>query len=588
MPALVGGFLAEELSRIGVSPLRLVDFDVLEEHNLVRHPLGARYLGKPKASSLASKIRQDFPLCRAEGIDANFLELPPLQQRRLVREADVVVAATDTFECQRFVNRICLVEERPAVYPGVWVDARLRDAEVSEILWVLNGRHTPCYECAVAFREGSADAQAGRGARVDMQFLILATAKVVMALLDPTDTEAAVLDPEHTCIYVHGFSPTSPSIRDAFPTEGMRSINVHVPFPDRPCPACGGQNPPVEPVPPRPLPVPGARPRARPVPGGRRPVPPSRPRRSHGGLIAAAAAALALIGLVIFIFYKPGSAPSGSPTSPGVASPQGASALPTAASTSFDVSPSFTARTATVSGVSDDSPGNAIGMSLTPTLNGFELDVQVSARYTAADLGNMDVSEVQDIGDNCVDIATPEQGGFAGGTYYEAPLKADLVANGASVTGTLTYPAILPGTYSFDLNCLSRGGMQSSTIELGRVTTGSMGVEDGTGDNDNALVVYSAAKSTTDTVILYGAIGASGDGSEAHPTAGACIVSSPSAEANPVTIQQASVAISQQGSGNGTWYELGALRFNLPASRLNEAEFFYNCNDTNGGGVPLP
>jgi hypothetical protein len=53
---------------------------------------------------------------------------------------------------------------------------------------------------------------------------------------------------------------------------------------------------------------------------------------------------------------------------------------------------------ATVSGVSDNSPGNAIGMSLTPTLNGFELNVQVSATYTAADLGNMDVSEAQDIG----------------------------------------------------------------------------------------------------------------------------------------------------------------------------------------------
>ena len=237
----VGGFVAEELSRIGVSPLHLVDYKLLQEHHLVRHPLGAESVGLPKASTLAEKIRQDFPLCAATGDDADFLELPEDEQLRLVSRADVVVAATDRIECQRRVNEVCLAAERPAVFPGVWVDPRVRDAEVGEVLWVLPGRHTPCYECAVAFRQGAPDAEAARGARVDIQLVALTTAQVVMGLLDPTDDRAAILDPESTYIYVHGFTPTSPGVRRMFPTPGLRNVFVHVPFPPTPCRACGGQ-----------------------------------------------------------------------------------------------------------------------------------------------------------------------------------------------------------------------------------------------------------------------------------------------------------------------------------------------------------
>ncbi|WP_445525766.1 ThiF family adenylyltransferase [Streptomyces cyslabdanicus] len=236
----VGGFLAEELARIGFSPLRLVDPDTLVVENLIRHPLGAPALGQPKALALAGKIRRDFPSCDARGHQADFLELPEDRQRSLVGGADVVVAATDSAVCQRHVNRVALAVGRPAVYPAVWVDPRIRDAEVGEILWVLPGRRTPCYECAVAFRQGTADAQAARGARVDIQLVALATAQVVTALAHPGDDRSAILDPRRTAIYLHGLTPTSPGVRATFPTAGLSSQNVRVPFPSRPCAACHG------------------------------------------------------------------------------------------------------------------------------------------------------------------------------------------------------------------------------------------------------------------------------------------------------------------------------------------------------------
>jgi hypothetical protein len=236
----VGGFLAEELARIGLSPLRLVDPDVLSVENLIRHPLGARSLGQPKAMALAGKIRCDFPPCEASGLHADFLQLTPGEQRSLADGVDVVVAATDSVACQRHVNRVALAAGKPAVYPGVWVDPRIRDAEVGEVLWVLPGRRTPCYECAAAFRQGASDSQAARGARVDIQLVALATAQVVTALADPGDDRSAILDRKRNAIYLHGLTPTSPDIRAAFPTLGLSSRNVRVPFPVRPCAACRG------------------------------------------------------------------------------------------------------------------------------------------------------------------------------------------------------------------------------------------------------------------------------------------------------------------------------------------------------------
>lgn len=235
----VGGFLAEELARLGYSPICLIDPDVLETENLVRHPLGAPALGQPKAPALAGQICRDFPPCHADGISADFLQLAESQQLRLAAAADVVVAATDSPACQRRVNEVALAAGKPAAFPAIWVDPRLRDAEVGEILWVRPGHQTPCYECATAFRQAAADTQAARGARIDIQLVALATAHIVAALAEPADEHSAILDPQRTAIYLHGLTPTSPQIRAAFATEGLASRNVRVPYPATPCPACG-------------------------------------------------------------------------------------------------------------------------------------------------------------------------------------------------------------------------------------------------------------------------------------------------------------------------------------------------------------
>ena len=245
----VGGGTAIELAYMGLDRMWICDYKRVQDHNVGRQVHSAEDIGKNKAEALAQRIRRERSWCDAVAIPENFLSLPEDLQIVYARAAGLVVAATDVQETQRRINRICLRAEVPAVYPGVWVDPRVHDAEVGEVLWVLPGRHTPCYQCAFIQHGHAPDADAARGSRLNIQQTVLATAQVVKALLNPEDADAAILDagdadhgvPSRNLIWLHGFTPTSPAVRAAFPNvNGLFSRNMEVHFPPTPCPACGG------------------------------------------------------------------------------------------------------------------------------------------------------------------------------------------------------------------------------------------------------------------------------------------------------------------------------------------------------------
>jgi molybdopterin/thiamine biosynthesis adenylyltransferase/outer membrane protein assembly factor BamB len=279
----VGSLLAEELARLGISPLGLVDLDVLETQNIVRHALGDPYLGQPKAPGLADKISREFPLCNVSGVQGDFLKLSEAKQLRLVSEFDLVVAATDSPACQRRINEICVRAQVTAVYPGIWTGAGTgdHDAEIGEILWVRQGGRTPCYLCATSWRTGGAGAEARGGTRADIMVLVLATVSVITALLEPSSERARLLNEEETLILIHGFMPASTAFQGFFDGRNMRSVEV--PFPATPCPACGHMQPPA------PSPPPG-RPAASPPP--RQPLSTS----SSARVLVISVIAIALIG----------------------------------------------------------------------------------------------------------------------------------------------------------------------------------------------------------------------------------------------------------------------------------------------------
>lgn len=69
----------------------------------------------------------------------------------LKTKPDLMIAGTDSFECESLVNDFALRNGVPAVYCGCW-----GAGAVGEILYVVPGK-TPCYECYAGFRRNTVE-----------------------------------------------------------------------------------------------------------------------------------------------------------------------------------------------------------------------------------------------------------------------------------------------------------------------------------------------------------------------------------------------------------------------------------------------
>lgn len=93
----LGSLLAEILARGGLQRLLLIDGDILETGNVVRHALTAQEVGKNKASMLALFLRTVSPLVDVEAYD-QMLPATPEDVHDLLRDYDIVIDCTASAE----------------------------------------------------------------------------------------------------------------------------------------------------------------------------------------------------------------------------------------------------------------------------------------------------------------------------------------------------------------------------------------------------------------------------------------------------------------------------------------------------------
>jgi molybdopterin/thiamine biosynthesis adenylyltransferase len=246
----IGSRVARELAKEGVD-LVLLDPQLVEEKNVDDQEYEKDDVGYSKAERLAARLSGDTLRAQVTGERANFLELDSAEQLLYISSADVVVAATDNDPCQRRINDMCLRAEVRAVYPGIWDHPGARPGEVGEVVWVMPGRHTPCYRCAMQSLEVAGEVSPQRGASYrQVTPLVHVTVQAVRALLEPTDPDSFLIPEEHAqrdpppnVIYVHGFNPVSPSLvaagRSLFDRQRPLGNRYISPGYQRGCPHCG-------------------------------------------------------------------------------------------------------------------------------------------------------------------------------------------------------------------------------------------------------------------------------------------------------------------------------------------------------------
>jgi molybdopterin/thiamine biosynthesis adenylyltransferase len=142
-----GGFVAQALAMSGVGGFVLIDEDVIEASNLVRHVADARDVGRPKAKVIADLIRHRNPQAQVDArvgrIEAHMDALDHL---------DLLVVAVDGEGVKYIINQACLARDLTALYAGVYERGEGGDA------CVIVPYAGPCYACwSAELREGLVD-----------------------------------------------------------------------------------------------------------------------------------------------------------------------------------------------------------------------------------------------------------------------------------------------------------------------------------------------------------------------------------------------------------------------------------------------
>jgi molybdopterin-synthase adenylyltransferase len=113
----LGGYIAEELARIGVGKLILIDGDVFEETNLNRQLLASdATLGRAKAEVAKERLHVVNPLVETK---AFVQRLTPQNASDLLNGAQLVMDAVDNIPTRRLIQDVCEVMDLPMVHGAI-------------------------------------------------------------------------------------------------------------------------------------------------------------------------------------------------------------------------------------------------------------------------------------------------------------------------------------------------------------------------------------------------------------------------------------------------------------------------------------
>ena len=147
----IGGAAVEALLTYGIRSITLLDHDRLQQHNVVRHRLTARHLGRYKVQALKDEITGAVPDARIEPFPLDVIYNANLV-RPIFRRSDVVLGLTDGVEARRVVNHLARRAEVPLILGCV-----LEDGAIGEILRVRAGNGCLLCNRAALTEKGAMD-----------------------------------------------------------------------------------------------------------------------------------------------------------------------------------------------------------------------------------------------------------------------------------------------------------------------------------------------------------------------------------------------------------------------------------------------
>lgn len=113
----LGGYIIEELARLGVGEIIAIDPDIFEEHNLNRQLLATpRTLGKAKVAAAEARVNEINPAVTITAIKEAFCTA---NSRTLLAGVTVAVDALDSISCRLELTAACSEMQIPMVHGAI-------------------------------------------------------------------------------------------------------------------------------------------------------------------------------------------------------------------------------------------------------------------------------------------------------------------------------------------------------------------------------------------------------------------------------------------------------------------------------------
>lgn len=222
---MVGSQIAEGLARFAVGHLRVIDHDVYEWENTLRHALPVEYNGWNKAVALENWLPKQIEGLHVEAIARKIdMSVSDDEFDSWLAGADLIVAATDDRNAQRRIGRRALLNEVAAIFPAVYPNQG-----GGEVILQL-GPEWPCFGCWDYFRNNTEQLRGVRALDLDAQPVIFHAEQLGLGYLDSGSKQDRLLRPERV-----GDPPQQLITLDSM---GVPSFGTLTSRPK--CPSCGG------------------------------------------------------------------------------------------------------------------------------------------------------------------------------------------------------------------------------------------------------------------------------------------------------------------------------------------------------------
>ena len=113
-----GSQVALQLAMSGIRNFSLIDMDVLEVENVIRHACGLRYVGQDKVDALADVLLDRNPAIHIDRYKEDLMAYAGIKE--LVKQSTVVVLATDNEPTRYLLNQLCVETQTPFVVGKVF------------------------------------------------------------------------------------------------------------------------------------------------------------------------------------------------------------------------------------------------------------------------------------------------------------------------------------------------------------------------------------------------------------------------------------------------------------------------------------